>query len=307
MLRSARHLSFAKSSFVEALGNYGIGVNTTFTFMEKESGGPEKLGFTLQDAYDHAKRVKRETKVQNGDANALMQYFIDKANKEPYFFWKVQLDDEGRIMNFFFRDSRCAQDYHAFGDIISVDTTYRTNRYNLICAPFVGINHHTLNVMFGMTFLSDETTSTFEWLFSTFLESMNGVKPKLIFTDQSAPMMNALGNVFPNSKHRLCQWHINRNANSHFGALKDDAQFKKLWHKCMNHVESEGDFDKVWNEMVSAYKLEENSWFSGMYNLRRRWSSVFTRYIFSRSPFYIEERSHEPRPEVSSTSWCFLI
>lgn len=100
---------------------------------------------------------------------------MDKAKKETYYYWRVQTDDNGRIINFFFHDERCGHDYQAFGDVMSMDTTYRTNKYNLICAPFIGINHHTFNVMFGMAFLSDEPTSTFEWLFKTFLESMNGV------------------------------------------------------------------------------------------------------------------------------------
>lgn len=94
------------------------------------------------------------------------------------------MDYDGCIMNFFFLDFQCAHDYNAFGDVVSIYSTYRTNRYNLISTPFVGINHHSMNIMFGMTFLSDETTCTFEWLFCMFMESMGSVQPKLIFTDQ---------------------------------------------------------------------------------------------------------------------------
>lgn len=62
-------------------------------------GGPQNLGFTRQDAYYHLMVVKRNTKVENVDVNNLMQYFISKSYAEPYFFWKVQFDDDGRIMN----------------------------------------------------------------------------------------------------------------------------------------------------------------------------------------------------------------
>jgi hypothetical protein len=47
--------------------------------------------------------------------------------------------------------------YDCFGDVLVFDTTYRTNKYNLICASFVGVNHHWQNVMFGCAFLLDET------------------------------------------------------------------------------------------------------------------------------------------------------
>ncbi|KAH6800042.1 hypothetical protein C2S52_000506 [Perilla frutescens var. hirtella] len=48
------------------------------------------------------------------------------------------------------KDSRCAIDYEYFKDVISFDTTYKTNKYNM----------------------SDETIETFEWLFGVFLEAM---------------------------------------------------------------------------------------------------------------------------------------
>ncbi|XP_073022796.1 protein FAR1-RELATED SEQUENCE 5-like [Primulina eburnea] len=130
--------------------NAGISVSNAVSFMEHEACGIENLGFIKKDAYDHISRLKKHTKVENGDATALIKYFIDKANKENYFYWNVQLDDDDRVMNFFFRDYRCAVDYEFFGDVLSIDTTYKTNKYNLICAPFVGINHHMQNVMFGL-------------------------------------------------------------------------------------------------------------------------------------------------------------
>ncbi|XP_073133747.1 protein FAR1-RELATED SEQUENCE 5-like [Henckelia pumila] len=243
LLRSARNISYAKKSTLEAMVNAGISVSNAVSFMENEACGSENLGFIRKDAYDHMSRLKKHTKVENGDATGLVQYFINKANKENYFYWNVQLDDDDRVMNFFFRDYRCAVDYEYFGDVLSIDTTYRTNKYNLICAPFVGLNHHMQNVLFVLAFMSDETESSFEWLFRTFLDSMNGKQPETIFSDQCQAMMNAINTVFPHSHHRLCQWHINQNAPSHFGSLNGDSAFKKLWHKCMTYCESKDEFE----------------------------------------------------------------
>ena len=47
-------------------------------------------------------------------------------------------------------------DYDAFGDLLVHDTTYRTNKYGMICGPLVGMNHHNNNVMFGIGFLINE-------------------------------------------------------------------------------------------------------------------------------------------------------
>ena len=58
------------------------------------------------------------------------------------FFYAIQVDQENLMTNFFWRDGRSRIDYNSFGDVICFDTTYRTNKYNIKCAPFVGVNHH---------------------------------------------------------------------------------------------------------------------------------------------------------------------
>ncbi|XP_073045332.1 protein FAR1-RELATED SEQUENCE 5-like [Primulina eburnea] len=281
LLRSARNISHAKKSTLEAMVNAGISVSNAVSFMENEACGPENLGFIRKDAYDHMSRLRKHTKVENGDATALIQYFIDKANKENYFYWNVQLDDDDRVMNFFFRDYRCSVDYEYFGDVLSIDTTYKTNKYNLICAPFVGINHHMQNVLFGLAFMSNETESSFEWLFTTFLDSMNGKQPQTIFSDQCQAMMNAIETVFSHSHHRLCQWHINQNAPSHFGSLNGDSAFKKMWYKCMTYCESEDEFEVTWRYMIDTYSLGGHKWLNDMYKIRQKWATAFSNGRFS--------------------------
>ncbi|XP_073119614.1 protein FAR1-RELATED SEQUENCE 5-like [Henckelia pumila] len=281
LLRSSRNISHAQKSTLEAMVNAGISVSNVVSYMENEAQGSQNLNFLRKDVYNHLSRMKKHTKVENGDASALLHHFINKANKDSNFFWNVQLDDDDRFMNFFLRDSRCQVDFEYFGDVLSVDTTYRTNRYNLICAPFVGINHHKQSVMFGLAFMSDETESSFEWLFKTFLDSMEGKQPEIIFTDQCQAMMNAIETVFPYSHHRLCQWHINQNALSHFGSLNGDSRFKRLWNKCMSHCESEEEFESTWRIMNEEYNLSGHKWLNNMYALRYKWATVFSSHRFS--------------------------
>ncbi|KAK6115393.1 hypothetical protein DH2020_007662 [Rehmannia glutinosa] len=281
LLRSSRNISHAQRSTLEAMVRAGISVANAVSYMENEAQGTQNLGFTVKDAYDYFNRLRKHTKVEDGDASALLQYFINKSNKEAYFYWNVQVDDDNRVMNFFFRDYRCRVDYEYFGDVLSVDTTYRTNKYNLICAPFIGINHHRQNVMFGLAFMSDETESSFEWLFRTFLDSMSDKQPETIFTDQCQAMMNAIETVFPCAHHRLCQWHINQNAPSHLGSLNGDSKFKQLWHKCMNYCESEEEFEVTWKILMDEYNLGDHKWLNGMYKLRHKWATAFSNHKFS--------------------------
>ncbi|KAG8369589.1 hypothetical protein BUALT_Bualt14G0029400 [Buddleja alternifolia] len=281
LLRSSRNISHAQKSTLEAMVNAGISTATAVSFMEEEARGPENLGFIRKDAYDYLSRLKKQTKIKNEDASKLLKHFLAKSNNEPFFYWDVQLDDENRVMNFFFRDYRCRIDYEYFGDVLSVDTTYKTNRYDLICAPFVGLNHHKQNVMFGLAFMSNETQESFEWLFGTFLESMSGKQPETVFTDQCQAMMNAVENIFPCAHHRLCQWHINQNAPSHLGNLNCDSRFKEFWYKCMNHCDSEEEFEATWRKMIHEYNLSGHKWLNGMYKLRQKWATAFSKHRFS--------------------------
>ncbi|KAH6756898.1 hypothetical protein C2S53_006700 [Perilla frutescens var. hirtella] len=272
--------------------------------LEDESGGPQNVGFIRKDAYAHIATVKKKTKVENGDANALLDFFIKKSHTEPFFYWDVQLDDDGRLMNFFFRDSRCVVDYESFGDVLSVDTTFKTNRYDLVCAPFVGINHHTNNVMFGMGFLSDETTSSFEWLFKSFLESMNGKEPQVIFTDPCQAMMNAIDTVFVKAAHRLCQWHINQNAPSHFGSLnggllatsRSEVTNKVLKDMCSRNS-SLYEFMVYYEEIQKRWRVNEKAedtyciWLPGQFSMSNglltQAATVYTRNVYKSFEFEI--------------------
>ncbi|XP_073286910.1 protein FAR1-RELATED SEQUENCE 5-like, partial [Primulina huaijiensis] len=281
LLRSARKVSYAQGETLRAMSEAGIKPSSVLSYMEKESHGMENLGFIRKDAYNYLNCVtKGHSRVENGDAFELMRYFKTKSNDEDLFYWDIQMDEDGRLSNFFYRDSLARVDYEYFGDVISFDATYRTNKYNLICAPFVGINHHRDNVMFGLAFMSDERETSFQWLFKTFLESMGGKQPETIFTDQCQAMMNAIESVFLCSRHRLCQWHISKNAPSHLGSLNVNPVFKGMFTKCMQFCDCEEEFNIVWAKMINDFGLQDHSWLKGMHKLRHKWSTAFNTDIF---------------------------
>ncbi|XP_057774837.1 protein FAR1-RELATED SEQUENCE 5-like [Salvia miltiorrhiza] len=282
LLRSAHNMSQSKKILLVALTSSGIGVSRAYRFLENEAGSRANIGFLRKDVYNVLNSERREmSKVANADANKLLEYFTDEGKSDPSFYWRVKICDDGRLKNLFFRDTRCLVDYQHFGDVVSIDATYKTNMHDLVCVPIIGINHHRTNVMFAMAFLSNEKTESYEWLFSTFLDAMYRKEPTIIFSDQDKALMNALDNTFCGASHRLCQWHINKNAGKQFGKLNYDKDFKHLWFCCMNGCENAEEFDATWNSMMEEFNLSQNRWFKTMYNLRKRWSSAFTVEKFS--------------------------
>ncbi|XP_057793348.1 protein FAR1-RELATED SEQUENCE 5-like [Salvia miltiorrhiza] len=282
LLRSARNMSQSKKILLVALTSSGIGVSRAYRFLENEAGSRANIGFLRKDVYNVLNSERREmAKVANADANKLLEYFTDKGKSDPSFYWRVKIGDDGRLKNLFFRDTRYLVDYQHFGDVVSVNATYKTNKYDLACVPIIEINHHRTNVMFAMTFLSNEKSESYEWLFSTFLDAMYRKEPTIIFSDQDKALMNALDNTFHGASHRLCQWHINKNAGKQFGKLNYEKDFKRLWFRCMNGCENAEEFDATWNSMMEEFNLSQNRWFKTMYNLRKRWPSAFTVEKFS--------------------------
>ena len=68
-----------------------------------------------------------------------------------------------------------------YGDVVTFDTTYRTNRYSMPLAMFIGFNNQLQNVVFAQALIRDEREDTFKWVFEQFKECMGGKDPITIF------------------------------------------------------------------------------------------------------------------------------
>ena len=91
---------------------------------------------------------------------------------------------------------------------MSFESRYRFNRYNLVFAPFTGVNNDRSCVTFGAAFLWNEKKESYIWLFKTFSKATFGIAPKLIMTDEDQNMRIGIEQVFPKTIDRLCMWHI---------------------------------------------------------------------------------------------------
>ena len=76
---------------------------------------------------------------------------------------------------FFWIDGRSRAAYKSFHDVITFDTTYLTNKYDISFAPFIGINHYGESIILGCGLLSGEDTDSLVWVFRQWLQSMCGI------------------------------------------------------------------------------------------------------------------------------------
>ena len=105
---------------------------------------------------------ERRLKCREGDGQALHDYFVRmQAKNFNFFYHALDLDDELRVRNVFWVDARSRAAYESFHDMITFDTTYLTNKYDMPFAHFIRINHHGESIIFGCGLLSGEDTGSF--------------------------------------------------------------------------------------------------------------------------------------------------
>jgi zinc finger SWIM domain-containing protein 3 len=150
-------------------------------------------------------------------------------------------------------------DYACFGNVVSFDTTFQTNKFEIPFASILGTSYHKQTIIFGAALIFNETIESFVWLFETFLTAMSGKHPSTIFTDQDAAMAGAISYVFQNISHRLCLFHIYVNAAKHLGHVihKHLEKFPTDFKRCVYEDRSEAIFIQKWHELLSEYKLED--------------------------------------------------
>ncbi|XP_019179032.1 PREDICTED: protein FAR1-RELATED SEQUENCE 5-like [Ipomoea nil] len=280
LLRSHRSVGDNQLLYLQGLKDSGVALADGIRFLKHQSGGSPLVGFTSRDAYNSmaADTVKR---LDGTDSNSLIEIFRRRQSTETDFFFDFELDLDARLCIFFWRDGQMRRDYEVFGDLLVHDTTYRTNKYDMICAPFVGMNHHCMNVMFGCGFLMNERIESFVWLFKVFSRSMGGKSPQTIMTDQCAAMAAAISKVFPTSRHRLCIWHIGENSKKHIKTLRSNKDFLDMFNYVLKYTETEAEFQFYWTRLVTDYKCHKNTWLEKLYDCREKWCPAFNKDYFS--------------------------
>jgi hypothetical protein len=181
-----------------------------------------------------------------------------------------------QLVYIFWTDATSRKNYRHFGDLVSFDTTYSTNQYNMIFASFIGVNHHMQSVLFGAAFIANEKIESYEWLFQTFLLAMGGKAPRLIITDEDASMKSAIRTILPDTVRRLCMWHIMEKVPEKVGpTINHDREFWSALNTCVRDSKTREEFEMRWNALIHDYGLESNEWLTYRYHIRESWILAF--------------------------------
>lgn len=278
-LRSHRHVSGHARSLIDTLQAAGMGPSGVMSVLIKESGGINNVGFTKVDCQNYMSSSRQRTLGSGGQI--VFDYLKQMQTEDPGFYCAVQGDFENSTGNVFWADANSIMNYNYFGDTVTFDTTYRTNRYRVPFAPFTGWNHHGQPVLFGCALLLNESESSFVWLFQTWLAAMSGRHPISITTDQDRIIRAAIVQVFPGTRHRFCKWNVFREAQEKLSDVYlSRPAFEAEFQRCINVTETIDEFELCWESLVQRYELGDNEWLQSMYNARQQWVPVYLQDTF---------------------------
>ncbi|KAJ9556267.1 hypothetical protein OSB04_010881 [Centaurea solstitialis] len=257
-------------------------------------GGYKYIGATFVD-YQNARRDVGSF-VGNKDAKMFVNLLEKRTRTIPKYFVEYKCC-------IFWADEICLLNYKEFGDSISIDGTFRTNRYvaflfsqyfyacYAVFFPFTAIDNHKKFVIVGSALICNKKIKKHEWVLSAFLKA-HGKKPLFVMTDK-CPTLKQVTDI-TESNHRLCIWHIMKNMHGRVCVIKSmcffhssdftmriyifkrQLNFPKNIHKFVWDVNIEPEvFNSCWHDIIDEFQLHSNGWMRHMFDIRDSWIPVY--------------------------------
>ena len=135
-----KYMTNMEKGLIRTLNDNNILTRQMVSILSYLRGGLTALPMKKKDISNYRNKLNKELK--GSDMTKVLEYFRKRQSEDASFFYKLDLDDDKRVRNLFWIDSCCMKYYAEYGECVSFDTTYMTNRYNLPFAPFVGITGH---------------------------------------------------------------------------------------------------------------------------------------------------------------------
>ncbi|PIN01876.1 hypothetical protein CDL12_25612 [Handroanthus impetiginosus] len=105
---------------------------------------------------------------------------------------------------------------------------------------------------------------------------MGEKKPISILTDQDAAMRVAVEIEYPEARHRICSWHLERNAMQHTHKPGFASEFGFLISRRLSVEE----FEIAWCELVEKHGVANHRWVADVYGKKEAWSEAYFRGHF---------------------------
>jgi hypothetical protein len=177
---SHRNIDKYTKDLIRHLRENNVNLSKVYCVIGSFFGSLGKVPFNKRSLRTLCAKINHEH--SDDDVLKTMEVFREMRAHDPEFVDSVRVDGDSRVKALMWIDGRSKMQYKHFGDVITFDTTYRTNLYDMPFGLFVGVNNHFQSIVLGGVLLRDETIESFKWVFSEFVSLMGGKPPMTILT-----------------------------------------------------------------------------------------------------------------------------
>ncbi|XP_074299128.1 uncharacterized protein LOC141630162 [Silene latifolia] len=245
-----------------------FGVRKEFIKQQRQSHvkpGMVRHAFTLRFPDQPApifKQIYNENarlSAKDMDMRNSVQYMLHLANEFNYLSEYMVEGEEKALTHVWFAHPEGVEMLKAWPDVILIDSTYKTNKYDLILVQCVGVTPVRKSILIGYALIKRESSDGYIWVLRR-LKSLLGpdVKPTVFVTDHDQrDLISALPEVFRTSYNFLCLFHVYNAVKAKATILEKNGNFgKAVAHDAWKKVIKAKTFDECkleWNELKKKY------------------------------------------------------
>jgi len=233
----ARRMNDEERARIREMSSAGIRPREIVTTIRQNDPNSRVISRTI---YNERQRLRKEK--LNG--RTPIQTLIDELSVDNYMF-DFQSDDEGHITHLFFAHQESIELTRTYSFVLLMDCTYKTNRFGMPLLSVVGVTSLNTTFFSCFVFMKEESEADYDWGLRQVAKLFEGMDmPQVIATDRELALIRAIESNFPQTRHLLCLWHIEKN----------------VLAKCKGYFNSNGEFEtflKMWTAVVRSRNVEE--------------------------------------------------
>lgn len=126
-MKSNREMSYTSRNFMFNSVKVNVGASQSFSLMKELMGGYANVGATVRDFRNFSRDLKEY--VGDRDAQMIIEKFKVKKESCESFYYAYDIDSEGHLTKLFWADSVARRNFELYGDAVSFDATFDTNKY----------------------------------------------------------------------------------------------------------------------------------------------------------------------------------
>ena len=231
--------------------------------------------FTSMDIRNAKTSIRRETLGFLSPIQALLR------SLQAGDWWiRLLKDANEHVTHLFFSKPSAHLFLKQFWNVILMDCTYKTNRYKMPLLVITGVTNLNTTYYLAFCFLRAEETDDYAWALEQLRELLLHVEvpdPGCIITDRELKCISQIKEVFPQTQHLLCIWHINKNVvahcKKHFADTESWETFYKQWNEVV-YAHTTADFNTKWNSLQDDYPGEVSAYLSTVWVTHWKWRFV---------------------------------